>query len=56
MTTLIVVVAVLYFAAVAGIGAWATRRTRTVIMQRLHDEDLTGHLLKRGGFEHLCLP
>jgi predicted phage terminase large subunit-like protein len=27
-----------------------------VIMQRLHDEDLTGHLLKKGGWEHLCLP
>lgn len=27
-----------------------------VIMQRLHEEDLSGHLLKRGGWEHLCLP
>lgn len=27
-----------------------------VIMQRLHEEDLTGHLLKKGGWEHLCLP
>ena len=25
-------------------------------MQRLHERDLTGHLLERGGFEHLCLP
>jgi len=25
-------------------------------MQRLHDRDLTGHLLKQGGYEHLCLP
>lgn len=27
-----------------------------VIMQRLHYEDLTGILLKDGGWEHLCLP
>jgi len=27
-----------------------------VAMQRLHVEDLTGHLLKKGGWEHLCLP
>lgn len=27
-----------------------------VIMQRLHEEDLTGHLLEKGGWEHLCLP
>jgi len=27
-----------------------------VVMQRLHEVDLTGHLLKDGGWEHLCLP
>jgi predicted phage terminase large subunit-like protein len=27
-----------------------------VIMQRLHEMDLTGHLLKQGGWEHLCIP
>ena len=27
-----------------------------VIMQRLHENDLTGHLLRKGGWEHLCLP
>ena len=27
-----------------------------VIMQRLHEKDLTGHLLAKGGYEHLCLP
>lgn len=27
-----------------------------VIMQRLHPEDLVGHLLKQGGWEHLNLP
>ena len=27
-----------------------------VVMQRLHDEDLSGHLLKKSGWEHLCLP
>ncbi|MES2460272.1 MAG: phage terminase large subunit [Armatimonadota bacterium] len=30
---------------------------RVVIMQRLHEEDLTGHILAKGfGYEHLCLP
>ena len=27
-----------------------------VIMQRLHERDLSGHLLARGGWEHICLP
>jgi len=27
-----------------------------VVMQRLHVNDLTAHLLKQGGWEHLCLP
>ena len=27
-----------------------------VIMQRLHEADLSGHLLAKGGWEHLCLP
>ena len=27
-----------------------------LIMQRLHESDLTGHLLNRGGWEHLCIP
>jgi hypothetical protein len=25
-------------------------------MQRLHEWDLSGHLLEQGGYEHLCLP
>lgn len=29
---------------------------RVVVMQRLHENDLTGHLLKEQGWEHLCLP
>ena len=29
---------------------------RVVIMQRLHERDLSGYLLERGGYEHLCLP
>jgi len=29
---------------------------RVVIMQRLHEADLSGEILKRGGFEHLNLP
>lgn len=27
-----------------------------IIMQRLHEKDLTGHLLAQGGWEHLCIP
>jgi hypothetical protein len=27
-----------------------------VVMQRCHAQDLSGHLLEQGGFEHLCLP
>ena len=27
-----------------------------LIMQRLHEDDLSGHLLEKGGWEHLCLP
>lgn len=30
--------------------------SRVVIMQRLHEDDLTGHLLRQGGYDHLCLP
>src|SRR5258707_13408632 len=29
---------------------------RVIIMQRLHEDDLTGHVLRTGGWEHLCLP
>lgn len=29
---------------------------RVVIMQRLHTNDLAGHVLEQGGWEHLCLP
>jgi hypothetical protein len=27
-----------------------------VVMQRLHEDDLTGHLLEKGGWEHLAFP
>ena len=27
-----------------------------VVMQRLHERDLSGHLLAQGGYENLCLP
>lgn len=30
--------------------------SRVIIMQRLHEEDLSGHVLEQGGWEHLCLP
>lgn len=30
--------------------------SRVIIMQRLHEEDLSGHVLEKGGYEHLCLP
>jgi len=29
---------------------------KVVVMQRCHEQDLSGHLLERGGWEHLCLP
>ena len=29
---------------------------KVVVMQRCHQQDLGGHLLEQGGFEHLCLP
>jgi predicted phage terminase large subunit-like protein len=29
---------------------------RIVVMQRCHQQDLSGHLLEEGGWEHLCLP
>ena len=41
---------------------WSTRLNdadsgvQVIVMQRLHERDLTGHVLERGGFEHLCLP
>ena len=30
--------------------------SKVIIMQRLHEEDLSGHVLNLGGYEHLCLP
>lgn len=27
-----------------------------IVMQRLHENDLSGHLLKRGGWSHICWP
>jgi predicted phage terminase large subunit-like protein len=29
---------------------------RVIVMQRVHEDDLTGHVLAQGGYEHLCLP
>jgi predicted phage terminase large subunit-like protein len=29
---------------------------RVIVMQRVHEDDLSGHLLAQGGYEHLCLP
>ncbi len=29
---------------------------RIIVMQRLHEKDLSGHVLQQGGYEHLCLP
>jgi len=29
---------------------------RIIVMQRLHERDLSGHVLERGGYEHLMLP
>jgi predicted phage terminase large subunit-like protein len=33
-----------------------TASARVIIGQRVHVADLIGHVLARGGFEHLCLP
>lgn len=30
--------------------------SKVIIQQRLHENDLTGHLLRQGGYEHLVLP
>jgi hypothetical protein len=29
---------------------------KVVVMQRCHQQDLSGHLLEQGDWEHLCLP
>jgi len=29
---------------------------RVIVMQRVHENDLSGHILEKGGYEHLCLP
>ena len=29
---------------------------RVIVQQRLHEEDLSGHVLAQGGYTHLCLP
>lgn len=29
---------------------------RVIVMQRVHEKDLSGHVLAQGGYEHLCLP
>ncbi|HEX4124690.1 MAG TPA: phage terminase large subunit [Tepidisphaeraceae bacterium] len=29
---------------------------RVIVMQRLHERDLSGHVLEQGGYLHLCLP
>lgn len=34
----------------------ALNPTIIVVMQRLHEDDLSGFLLQKGGWEHLCLP
>ncbi len=33
-----------------------TKGFQVIIMQRLHELDLAGHVLAQGGWEHLCLP
>ena len=32
------------------------RGTKVIVMQRVHEADLAGHVLTQGGYEHLCLP
>lgn len=33
-----------------------TTGTRVIIMQRLHESDMSGHVLQQGGYHHICLP
>lgn len=33
-----------------------SKAAAVIVMQRLHEQDLTGHLLEKGGWHHLCLP
>ena len=43
-------------------STWTTRLNdaatgvQVIVMQRLHERDLAGHVLDRGGWKHLCLP
>ena len=43
-------------------GTAASRRAdaatfrRVIVMQRLHEDDLAGEMLREGGWEHVCLP
>lgn len=30
--------------------------SKVIVMQRVHEGDLTGHVLKQGGYTHLCIP
>ena len=30
--------------------------SKVIVMQRVHEGDLSGHVLAQGGYEHLCLP
>lgn len=30
--------------------------SKVIVMQRIHENDLVGHVLRQGGYEHLCLP
>lgn len=32
------------------------KASRVVIMQRLHEADLSGHIIDQGGYVHICLP
>lgn len=34
----------------------ARKDAKVIIQQRVHEKDLTGHVLAQGGYEHLCLP
>lgn len=29
---------------------------RVIVMQRIHEGDLSGHVIQKGGWDHLCLP
>jgi len=45
-----------YHATAASRRADPANFRRVIVMQRLHEDDLAGEMLREGGWDHLCLP